>query len=634
MPAQQTYGSWPSPISAGDVARSGVGSSSTLKEIRLDSDCVYWLEPRPQEGGRTALMMRKPDGSILTLTPQGFNVRSRVHDYGGGAYCVLDGVVYFVNNDDQRIYRSLQEHTPVPITPPSRDRSDRFGDLHLAPDGRYLFAVHEEHRQNLVKHQLIAIDTADDSLPVTLHESSDFYSSPRISPDGQLLAWISWSHPHMPWDESTLMLARFLEGELEKIQILIEQPDTAVLQPAWSPEGVLHFLWDEIGWWNLYRWENSQAVPVHRDHREIASIPWVFGLQDYAFLGKDDVVWIARENGCDRLERFRRNDKQAHVLDSTLTSGFPSCLQVDERQRIWLVGASFEQPPAITVHDVTRRQSERMYPAAPDEFSFPISIPESILLHDQEGLMRHAFFYPPLSNRVEGSATERPPLIVYAHSGPTSAARSFFRLEIQYWTSRGFAVADVNYRGSTGFGRAFRHALRGVWGIADAEDCIFIAQHLAHIGKVDPRRMVIRGRSAGGFTALRALMLSDLFAGGTSYYGITDLERLQRLSGNFEAHYLEHLIGAYPAQRQRFHDRSPARHAETIKRPVLIIQGMEDPIVPAEQAERMVHVLQEHGLQYRYLPVEKEGHGFKRFESVRDALKAELAFYLEIFNLA
>jgi len=633
MSPQQTYGTWPSPISAEDVARAGVGSSSTLKEIHLDSNCVYWLEPRPQEGGRSALMMRAPDGAIRTLTPHGFNVRSRVHDYGGGAYCVLDGKIYFVNDGDQCVYHCRSEHAPIPITPPSPDRSNRFGDLHLSPDGRYLIAVHEDRRNNRIQHQLVAIDTGGNTPPAVLHESSDFYSSPRISPDGQMLAWLSWSHPHMPWDESTLMLARFHDGELEQVQTLLEQTDTAVLQPAWSPGGVLHFLWDEGGWWNLYRWENGHAIPIHNHRREIASIPWVFGLQDYAFLGEDDVVWIAREDGCDRLERFHKDDKQVQGLDPTLSSCFPSCLQVDGEQRIWFVGASFEQPPSIIVHDVAIQHSERIYPALPENAAFPISIPQSILLQGQGEVARHAFFYPPRSHNVHTTQAEHPPLIVYAHSGPTSAARSFFRLEIQYWTSRGFAVADVNYRGSTGFGRAFRHALDGAWGIADAEDCILIAQHLAKTGKVDPHRMVIRGRSAGGFTALRALMLSDLFAGGTSYYGISDLERLQKLSGNFEAHYLEQLVGPYPAQRDCYHERSPARHAEEIKRPVLIIQGLDDPIVPPEQAERMVQVLTAHDQPHRYLPIEKEGHGFKRFESVRDSLKAELKFYLDLFDL-
>jgi len=629
-----SYGTWPSTISASAVAERGVGSSATLKELHLDEDCVYWLEPRPQEGGRSVIMRRSASGSICTLTPDGYDVRSRVHDYGGGAYAVRQGTVIFSNNDDQRVYRHEEGRTPTPLTPTVSERDVRFGDLCLTPDAAYALAVRERLQPEAIMHDLVAIPVGHDQQALcVLHEGADFYSSPRISPDGKQLAWITWSHPHLPWDESTLMLATFEGGRLQDPQVITGEPGVSILQPAWSPTGNLYYLSDESGWWNLYQWKDGKGIPVYPKAREIGSVPWVFGLQDYAFLSGDEIVWVVHKDGCERLEHYRLGQESPRTLTPDLTSCFPSSLDVHAGEKLWFIGASFLQPQAITVCNVREASCQRVYTPRHNLDSDTISTPESVVLCEEEELPLHAFVYPPQNPLHCGLPGERPPLLVYAHSGPTSAARPFLRLEIQFWTSRGFVVADVNYRGSTGFGRAFRHALNGAWGFFDVEDCGRMASHMASIGKVDPNRMFIRGRSAGGFTVLRALMTSDIFAGGTSYYGITDLERLQQFSNNLEAHYLEQLVGAYPAERAEYRNRSPLHYPEALQKPVLILQGLKDPLVPPEQAERFVDTLEQHRLPYRFLTLPDEGHGFKRFESVREALDTELAFYRELLAL-
>ena len=628
------FGSWPSPLTADDVAQRGVGSSSTLQAIRIDQENVYWIEPRPHEHGRSVIMKRDGKGIISTLTPDDFSVRSRVHEYGGGAYAVRHDVVFFVNAGDQRIYRQSSSAPPSPITPAFEQEEHRYGDLELTPDGRFLLAVRERHLPACISNDLIAISTDSDSLILILDDSREFYSSPRISPDGRQLAWITWQHPNMPWDTSTLRLGEFNQGSLTAKRVVFSVPGCSVLQPSWSPGGRLYALTDQSGWWNLYAFSDRSADPVFALKAEIGSIPWVFGLSDYVLIDDDEMAWIVHEDGGERLELFRNGDSAPRRIASDWTSFFPACLHVDAHRRLWFMGSSFTQPQQILCHDIREDNSTVIVPAPSSPLcEEAISTPVSLHFPGTGGLQRHMFFYPPNNLLYQGLEGEQPPLIVYAHSGPTSSANSFLQYEIQFWCSRGFAVADVNYRGSAGFGRTYREALLSAWGIADVEDCIMAAANLAAAGKADPARMIIRGRSAGGYTALRALLTSTIFTAGASYFGITDLEHLRSMGGKFEAHYLDQMIGDYPAEATRYRARSPLHQAGDMKAPIILFQGSDDPVVPPEQAERMAHVLETHGLPHRYIVLAHEGHGFRRAENIRRALEAEFAFYRDVLGI-
>lgn len=628
------YGTWPSPLTAAHVAAEGVGSSSTLKELRVEGDCVYWLVPRPEEGGRSVVMRRDEQGTVSTLTPQPYDVRSRVHEYGGGAYGVHAGEVYFVNASDQRIYR-LSDGVPSPITPEYGNRKHRFADLSISPDGHFILAVRERHQTDGIQTDLVLIPADGHHPPVSIESGRDFYSSPRLSPGGKQLAWLSWDDPAMPWDESTLWIADYHQGTLTNKRRLYAKAGVSVIQPTWNPAGVLHALLDASGWWNLYAFRDGHPEAVLPTEREIGSVPWVFGLNDYAFLDEDRLIWIAHEDGVELLERVQPGaDCPVHITPE-IVSFFPACLQVDSHGRIWFIGGSFHEAPHVSVYDPSTDKRERIYPA---ERSLPLqeslSIPSSlhIAVSPEHRGNIHTFLYPPRLQHTQAPEGDLPPLIVYAHSGPTSAARPFLQLEIQFWTSRGFAVAAVNYRGSTGFGRHFRRSLEHAWGIHDADDCLHVAEALALAGHVDPSRMVIRGRSAGGYTVLRALMRSSLFAAGTSYYGITDLIHLQSLSPKFEAHYLQHLVGK-PADTALFKQRSPVHHAALIQAPLLLFQGQEDPVVPREQAERMVSVLSARDHPHEYVAIPMEGHGFRRADSIVRCLETELRFYRSVLHL-
>ncbi|MBN2556048.1 MAG: S9 family peptidase [Anaerolineales bacterium] len=628
------FGSWPSPLRADDVAQWGVGSSSTLQAIRIDGESVYWIEPRPHERGRSVIMKRDGEGIISTRTPNAFSVRSRVHEYGGGAYAVRDDVVFFVNADDQRIYRQSPSAPPSPITPAFKREEHRYGDLELTPDGCFLLAVRERHLPAGIMNDLIAISTDGDSRILILDDSREFYSSPRISPDGGRLAWLTWEHPCMPWDTSTLRLGEFKRGTLTAQQVVFSVPGCSVLQPSWSPGGNLYALTDLSGWWNLYAFSDHSADPVCAMEAEIGSIPWVFGLSDYVLIDDEEIAWIVHEDGGERLEIFRLGDRAPRRIASDWTSFFPACLQVDAHRRLWFMGSSFTQPQQILCHDIREDDSAVIVPApSPPLPKEAISIPAAFHFPGSGEIQGHMFFYPPSSLLYQGLDGELPPLIVYAHSGPTSSANSFLQYEIQFWCSHGFAVADVNYRGSAGFGRAYREALHGAWGTADVEDCISAASNLVSTGRVDPARMIIRGRSAGGYTALRVLLTSAFFSAGASYFGITDLEHLRSLGGKFEAHYLDQLIGEYPAEAARYRALSPLHQAKEMKAPVILFQGSNDPVVPPKQAEKMAHVLESHGRPYRYIALANEGHGLRLAENIRRALEAELAFYQDVLGI-
>lgn len=626
MPHLAPYGTWKSPITLDLI----VGESVRLAEIVLDGETVYWLEGRPKEGGRNALVRLEPGGTPTDCLPAEFNVRTRVHEYGGGAYTVHQGVIYFVNFADQRLYRQRPGALPEPLTPPA---PYRYADLTLDPQRNRLLAVREDHTgSGEPVNTLVAIALDGSGAQTVLAAGHDFYAAPRLSPDGRHLAYLAWNHPNMPWDGSELWLADLdPQGLPTERRLLAGGVEESIFQPEWSPEGALHFVSDRSGWWNLYRQTENGAVALAPRAAEFGVPQWLFGLRTYAFLPDGDLVCaFTPGNGLWQLGRLNPHTGDLRPFDLPFTSY--AWVRTVGEQAVFLA-ASPVHPPGIRRLDVRSGRWETLRLAftlgLPETY---FSRPEPLALPTPDGAQTHAFFYPPTHPDFAAPSEERPPLLVLCHGGPTGASTATLNLTVQFWTSRGFAVADVNYGGSSGFGRAYRKRLDGAWGVVDVDDCCAVAQSLAAQGRVDGRRLAISGGSAGGFTVLAALTFRRLFAAGTSYYGIGDLEALARETHKFESRYLERLIGPYPARRDLYQQRSPLHHAERLQTPVLLLQGAQDPVVPPNQAERMFEAVRAKGLPSALLIFEGEQHGFRRAASLRRALEAELAFYAHLFD--
>ncbi len=633
------YGSWPSPIS---VAMSVAGETS-LREPRLDEHDVYWIEGRPEEGGRQVLVRWKQRDGAADVTPAPFNARTMVHEYGGGAYAVRDGLVYFSNLADGRIYRQAAGGTPEPLTP---EAPHRFGDLVVDAARGRLLAVREDHgassggdarrqsrdvRPPEPENTLVAIDTGDGSQTV-LASGADFYSSPRPSPDGRRLAWLSWSHPNMPWDGTELWLAEVdASGLPVDARCVAGGPEESVVQPEWTPDGALVYASDVSGWWNLYRLAGTgSATPLLEMEAEFAGAQWVFGMSWYGIGSDGDIHAVARRQGRDELWRIGTGGGPAERLevpDEQIHS-----LQVG-RDRLVYLGASARSAKAVVMMDLVTGARAVLRQAAElkvDEGY--IAPPEPITFPSADGRTAHALYYRPTNRDAEGPPTERPPLVVMSHGGPTSFAWPGLDMETQMFTSRGFAVVDVDYGGSTGYGREYMRLLDGRWGIVDVEDCINAALFLADRGDVDPPRMAIRGGSAGGYTTLAALVFHDTFAAGASHYGVGDLEALARDTHKFESRYLDRLVAPYPAGVDLYRERSPIHHIDRLSAPIIILQGADDRVVPVAQAETMVAACAARHIPHAYLLFEGEGHGFRRAENMLRARQAELSFYAQVFG--
>ena len=632
MTSQQTapYGTWHSPITPEMVTEAGI----RLGEIITDGPDVYWLEGRPAEGGRNVIVrLGGPNGEPgpVDVTPEGYNVRNRVHEYGGAAYEVNDGVVYFSNFADQRIYRHKSGEQPNPVTAdPDIPAGDRFADGRFTPDGRFLVCVRERHVEGREAVNEVVAVQVDGGVQTVLASGHDFYSFPRLSPDGTRLAYTAWDHPNMPWDEAELWVAALSpDGASSGAVQVAGGSGESIFQPEWSPDGKLHFVSDRTGWWNLYAQEENAAVSVFPGNAESGEPQWVFGQSTYAFLPDGCIALIVGGEAGRRLMIIDK-DRQAREIELPYTSigGL-----VATGRDVLITAASPTEPAAIVRVDtdtgavkVVRKSSELQI----DEGL--ISRPQSVTFPTGDGEDAHAFYYPPTNSGFMAPASEKPPLIVLSHGGPTSAASASFSLDIQFWTSRGFAVTDVNYRGSTGYGRAYRDALKGQWGVVDTEDCINAARHLVDRGLADGRRAIIKGGSAGGYTTLCALVFHDYFAAGASYYGVADAETLATDTHKFESRYLDGLIGPYPEARDLYRQRSPIDYVDQLSCPVIIFQGLEDEIVPPSQAEAMVKALKAKGVPYAYLPFPGEQHGFRIAANIRRTLDAELYFYGKIFG--
>lgn len=631
------YGLWESPISAADVADIGMGSFLPLAELKVNRKHVYWIERRADESGRQVIVQLQEDGSVVDRIPPGFNARTCVHEYGGGSYCVHNQTVFFSNYEDQKVYRAEPGIDPIAITPaPSGGESIRYADAVPAPDGRWLIAVAEEHKSDgRVLNSLVAIPTDGNMTPQIVASGNDFYSTPKFSSDGKQLAWLTWNHPQMPWNGTELWLGVVEEDfTLTDVRKIAGDSNTSIFQPEWSRSGRLYFVSDISGWWNLHAFENDHVEHILPQELEIGYPQWIFGLYCYTILSDGNIALIYSKDGVNQLALLDPIGRFFRPLSIPYNSFTPPYLQCDEGDKLWvLAGNAFETPsliridPATARTKVVRRAKGTQYDV--DEISPPVSIKYPTF----DGYTAHAFFYEPKNPSFQPREGELPPLIVKTHGGPTSAARCHLQLEIQYWTSRGFAVVDVNYGGSTGFGKDYRMRLEGNWGIVDTKDCISASTYLVEKGLVDGDRLLIRGGSAGGFTTLSALTFHEDFAAGASYYGVPDLKAMAQLTHKFEAHYLDQLLAPLPEGDEIYFERSPIHHTHRLSKPMIIFQGLEDKVVLPAQAELMVNALDEKGLPYAYIVFEDEAHGFRKKENVIRSLEAEYAFYLQIFGM-
>jgi dipeptidyl aminopeptidase/acylaminoacyl peptidase len=617
------HGRWPSPITPALAASGAVRISG----LRLDGGDVYWSEGRPAEQGRNVVVRRRADGGVEDLTPAGFNVRSRVHEYGGGAFTAHGGALFFVNDSDQRVWRQEPGAAPIPLTPAG---PARHADLEIDSRRARLFCVREVHGAAEPVSSLVAVPLVGGE-PVVLASGADFYAFPRLDPTGSRLAYLSWSHPRMPWQGTELWVASIEpDGHLGESRKVAGGPGESIFQPAWSPGGVLHFVSDRSGWWNLYRAPDQPLWPVEA---ELGLPLWVFGLSTYGWVGDRTIACAVQQAGTWRMTLLEEGGARTPVELPLTEIGY---LQAAPG-RVVFVGGSPTAPAAIwgvSVEPGSPATPSRLHqPSAPAVGEEYLSRPEPLAFPTAGGATAHGLFYAPRNPGSAAPAGDLPPLIVVSHGGPTAAASSGLNLALQFWTSRGFAVLDVNYRGSTGYGRAYRDALDGGWGIADVQDCAAGARYLVENQRVDGARLAIRGGSAGGYTTLAALAFTDVFRAGASYYGVSDLETLARDTHKFESRYLDSLIGPYPERRDLYVQRSPINHADRLSCPVIFFQGLEDKVVPPDQAERMVAVLRGKGLPVEYVAFPHEQHGFRRAETIARALEAELGFYTRVFRL-
>ncbi|MEB3230893.1 MAG: prolyl oligopeptidase family serine peptidase [Leptolyngbyaceae bacterium] len=643
-PTVAPYGSWKSPITADLI----VAGSLRLGEMRLDSGAdtgnLYWLEGRPTEGGRNVLVRRSLDGTTTDLTPDGFNVRTRVHEYGGGAYIVHNGTVYFSNFADQRLYRQEPGSEPVALTPESDNADLRYADAVMDGGRDRLICVCENHTHGSEAiNTLTAIPLSPThplTTPTPLTSGHDFYSSPRISPDGNQLAWMTWDHPDMPWDGTELWLADITAaGSLANITKIAGSRTEAIFQPEWSPDGVLYFVSDgatplrqeyRTDWWNLYRYVDGKVEAVCPKNGDFGLPHWVFRMSTYGFESATSLICTYSENGIQHLARI--NTQTLDIRDIEIPYTSMGGLQVGSG--IALLGAASPTQSGciikldLTTGDTTVLQRSTTLEVDPGY----LSVPEVVEFPTENGVTAFGFYYPPVNQDYAAPDSEKPPLLVKIHGGPTAATSTSLSLRIQYWTSRGIAILDVDYGGSTGYGRAYRERLKGNWGVVDVDDCVNGATYLVQQGKADGDRLLIDGGSAGGYTTLAALTFRNTFKAGASFYGVSDAEALAQDTHKFESRYLDSLIGPYPEAKDVYVARSPIHAVDQLSCPVIFFQGDEDKIVPPNQAEMMVKALKAKGLPVAYVLYEGEQHGFRKAENIKRTLDGEFYFYSRVFG--
>jgi dipeptidyl aminopeptidase/acylaminoacyl peptidase len=608
------YGTWPAALDAHTVARAGGRRFATLS---AQGGRLRWSEARPEDGGRVAVV----DSVSGDLTPTGANARTRVHEYGGGAVWYHGDTVFYSAFADSRVYR-IDGGGVRPVTPePPAENSLRYADGVVTPDGSTVICVRERHEGGEVHNELVSFPADGTAEPAVIQSGHDFYMAPRLDPAGGRLAWLAWDQPNMPWDGTFL----YLDGT-----VVAGGAEESVIDPQWSPDGVLHYCSDRTGWWNLYRGEEQLTA---LDDAEIGGPNWAFGMSRYAFLDDGRIVCIVTRRAVDSLQVL--DPARGTLEDAGLGwTAYSATALASSGSRVVFAAGSPTEPSTLVAYDVaTGRQDVLRRSLEIDLDPATISVPRAIEFPTGDGPVAHAFYYPPTSAGAEGPDDEAPPLQVTCHGGPTAHVSPQLDLETQYFTQRGIGVVDVNYRGSTGYGREYRRLLNGRWGEIDWADCVSAAEHLAAEGDVDPARTWVEGGSAGGYVVFCALVFDpEAFAAGVSYFGVADAEALALHTHKFESRYLDSMIGPYPERADLYRERSPVHFVEQLERPLLLLQGLDDKVVPPRQAEMMVEVLERKGIPYAYLAFEGEGHGFRKEENVVRSIEATLSFVGQVFG--
>ncbi|MFI5283456.1 MAG: S9 family peptidase [Candidatus Dormibacterales bacterium] len=624
------YGSWASPITPELMLRGSVQLRNMM--LRWDGDVLYWSELRPTEAGRMVVCRRSADGTIADVTPPGFNARTRAHEYGGGHFAVRGGTVWFTNYADQCLYRQDPDGAPRAISP---EGDIRHADMEIDQRRNLLYAVREDHARDGQEavNTIVALDLHGESPAFTIASGNDFYSSPRLSPDGGRLAWTTWNHPNMPWDGTELWVGELARnGHVVSSRKVAGGPAESILQPEWSPDGRLYFLSDRTDWWNLYRLAGDHDEAVLPREAEFGAPQWQFGMRFFDFVGPGQIVCVwseagAAKLGCIDLETGALN--QLELLYSAL-----ACVQ-STRGKVAVFAASPSLAERVLTVELASGAQEVVKVSNPAHIDPGyLSLPKAIDFPTTGGVRAHAVYYPPKNKDFEAPAAEKPPLMVRCHGGPTGTAGPVYPFEYQYWTSRGFAIVDVNYGGSAGFGRAYRTRLNGNWGVVDVDDCINAARHIVEQGLADGERVSITGGSAGGFTVLLSITKHEFYAAGASHYGVGDLERFTKETHKFESRYIDTLVGPYPERADLYRDRSAINFADRLSCPVVLFQGLEDKVVPPSQAEEFVAVCNEKKLPYAYVPFEGEQHGFRREKNIRRSIEGEMYFLARIFGFS
>jgi dipeptidyl aminopeptidase/acylaminoacyl peptidase len=627
VPQVAPYGSWASPVSAEALANGQV----LLGDLRRANQKLYWTESVPAAGGKTAVFSMGADGVAAALTPAGSNARTRVHEYGGAPFVVAGDNLYYSEFADQRVYRLKAGSNPLPITPDGY----RYADCTVMPSkgaAQALICVREDHTdKSTVRNALVRLPLPQGGAGEVLFSASDFVSYPRVSPDGRSLAFITWNHPRMPWDGTELKVAKFTTHGLEAPLSIAGSTQESVLEPQWDVDGTLYFISDRSGFWNLYSWRDGRAQPVWPKAAEVGGPLWAFGQANYVLLGDGRAVVRFSEKGFDRLAVLNLKQGSARILDLPFVA-YSNLTPIDA-DHIAVMAASATTPRAIVRIDLKNGSTQSLHdagaallPPSAVSIAVPVDFPSA------NGRTAHAFYYPPLNPAYQAPKNSLPPLITFVHGGPTAQSEPAYMSRVQYWTSRGFGVVDVNYGGSTGFGRAYRRELNGNWGVVDVEDVIAAARYLGSTGRADPKRMAISGGSAGGFTVLAALSSSDVFKAGADYFGVSDMTALAKDTHKFESRYLDSMIGPLPQAQAVYESRSPLNHLDGFKAPLIVLQGADDPVVPPSQSAKIVEALRARGVPVAYLLFPGEGHGFRKPENTIRSLQSELSFYGQVFG--
>jgi dipeptidyl aminopeptidase/acylaminoacyl peptidase len=626
MSKEAPYGSWKSPITTDLIT----DQSISLIELTLDGQDIYWIESHPKEGGRYTIMRRTPDGKITECTPPEFYVRTTVHEYGGGAFTVAKDVIYFTNFNDQHLYRQMISGKPEVLTPGD---GYRYADLVVDLKHSRLICIREDHTsKGEPKNTIVSVSFNGGDDGKILMEGNNFYSTARLSPDGTKLAFLTWNHPNMPWDGCELWVADIEPGgTLHHPELVAGSSTESIFQPEWSPDGILHFVGETSGWWNLYRWNNNKIEALYPMEAEFGEPQWVFGMFTYDFLSPTKILCCYSQNGTWHLAWVETSTKKLILIETSYTDF--SDIRAGKGFSVFIAGSPIQPLSLIRMDTETGELApiKQTFEVTVDPANF--SIPSSINFPTTSRNVAHAIYYPPINKDFLAPKGELPPLIVISHGGPTAASGTTLRYNIQYWTTRGFAVLDVNYGGSTGYGREYRQRLNGNWGVVDVDDCCNGALYLVEKGLADRNRLTIRGGSAGGYTALACLTFrNDVFKAGASHYGLSELEVFVKDTHKFESRYLYSLIGPYPERKDLFFERSPINYKKNLACPLILFQGDEDKVVPPSQSQMMFEAVRAKGLPVAFLLFKGEQHGFRKAENIKRSLEAELYFYSKIFG--